>query len=67
MGNPDLGNKLLRLAGKMYMLLAETARTDGKVIEDAYTLAARMFMAAGNLKMARHAIDLTNAPLESSG
>lgn len=59
LGNPDLGNKLLRLAGKMYMLLAESAKSDGKVIEDAYTLAARMFMAAGNLKAARHAIEQT--------
>jgi CheY-like chemotaxis protein len=59
MGNPDLGNKLLRLAGKMYMLLAESARSDGTLIEDAYTLAARMFMAAGNLTLARHAIDQT--------
>lgn len=57
MGNPDLANKLLRLAGKMYLLWAESAQEDGKAIEDAYALAARMFMAAGNLKMARTAIE----------
>lgn len=57
MGNPDLGNKFLRLAGKMYMLLAESAWSDGKVIEEAYTLAARMFMSAGNLRLARLALE----------
>lgn len=57
MDNPDLANKLLRLAGKMYLCWAESAKADGKAIEDAYSLAARMFMAAGNLKLARHVVE----------
>jgi DNA-binding response OmpR family regulator len=57
MNNPDLANKLLRLAGKMYLSWAETARADGTAIEEAYGLAARMFMAAGNLKVARRLVE----------
>jgi DNA-binding response OmpR family regulator len=57
MNNPDLANKLLRLAGKMYLSWAETAHADGTAIEEAYGLAARMFMAAGNLKVARRLVE----------
>ncbi len=60
MGNPDLANKLLRLAGKMYLCLAESSPAEAEQaerIEDAYALAARMFMAAGNLRLAKQTIE----------
>ena len=49
--NPDVGNKFMRLCGKMYLLLAESA-TDPAVVQRGYTQAARAFLAAGNLSLA---------------
>jgi hypothetical protein len=49
--NPDIGNKFRRLAGKMYLLLAESA-ADPERIQHGYTSAARSFLAAGNLTLA---------------
>ncbi len=49
---PDLSNKLLRLAGKMYLCWGETS-DDGKAIQEAYVNAARSFIAAGNLQLAK--------------
>jgi DNA-binding response OmpR family regulator len=49
--NPDIGNKFRRLAGKMYLLLAESA-ADPDRIQHGYTSAARSFLAAGNITLA---------------
>jgi DNA-binding response OmpR family regulator len=56
MQNLDLSNKLLRLAGKMYLSWAETA-TDIRGIQEGYLGAARCFLTAGNLKLAKKATD----------
>jgi len=49
--NPDIGNKFRRLAGKMYLLLAESA-ADVTTIQHGYSSAARAFLAAGNITLA---------------
>ena len=49
--NPDIGNKFRRLAGKMYLLLAESA-VDAVAIQHGYSSAARAFLAAGNISLA---------------
>ncbi|MHB8462237.1 MAG: response regulator transcription factor [Vulcanimicrobiaceae bacterium] len=53
---PDLSNKLLRLAGKMYLCWGETS-DDGKAIQEAYVNAARSFLAAGNLQLAKKSVE----------
>ncbi len=55
--NPDLGNKFRRLAGKMYLTLAESA-ADPLTIQRAYSAAARAFLAAGNVRLATMSNDL---------
>ncbi len=60
--NPDVANKLMRLSGKMYLLLAESAG-DAVTIKHAYAAAARSFVAAGNLKLA---IDATGKATQAS-
>ena len=52
--SPDVGNKSLRPAGKMYVLLAESA-TDPSDIRRGYTQAARAFLSAGNITAATSA------------
>jgi DNA-binding response OmpR family regulator len=52
--NPDVANKLRRLSGKMYLLLAESA-PDAATIQDGYSNAARSFLAAGNISLATSA------------
>jgi DNA-binding response OmpR family regulator len=47
---PDVANKLQRLAGKMYLLLAENA-ADPASIQHGYAMSAKMFLIAGNLKL----------------
>ena len=59
-GNADLANKLLRLSGKMYLSWAETA-TDPGSIQSAYLAAARCFLDAGNIKLAKRSIDFAYA------
>lgn len=54
--NPDVANKLHRLAGKMYLSWAESA-TDAVEIQRAYAAAARAFLGAGNLKLAKKSAD----------
>jgi CheY-like chemotaxis protein len=49
--NPDIANKFRRLAGKMYLLLAENS-DDPAVIQLGYSSAARAFLVAGNLTLA---------------
>lgn len=51
---PDLANKLQRLAGGMYLRLAEES-TDTAKIQLGYTMSARMFLSAGNLQLAQEA------------
>jgi len=58
--NLDLSNKFLRLAGKMYLSWAETSN-DGKAIQDAYVNAARSFLSAGNLKLARKSVEIAES------
>ncbi|HXF32992.1 MAG TPA: response regulator [Candidatus Acidoferrales bacterium] len=58
--NLDLSNKLLRLSGKMYLCWAESA-TESKSIQDAYLNAARSFLTAGNLKLAKKSVDFASS------
>jgi DNA-binding response OmpR family regulator len=51
---PDLANKLQRLAGGMYLRLAEESSDTAK-IQLGYTMSARMFLTAGNLVLAKQA------------
>ena len=51
---PDIANKFRRLAGKMYLLLAESG-TSPETIQLGYTKAARAFLAAGNITSASSA------------
>jgi CheY-like chemotaxis protein len=60
MRNLDLSNKLLRLAGKMYLSWAETSQ-DTKAIQDGYLNAARCFLSAGNLKLAKKSVDFAHS------
>jgi len=56
MQNLDLSNKLLRLAGKMYLCWSETTQ-DTRAIQEGYLNAARCFLTAGNLKLAKKSVD----------
>jgi DNA-binding response OmpR family regulator len=56
----DLANKLLRLAGKMCLCWAETA-TESKSVQEAYLNAARAFLTAGNLKLAKKSVDFASS------
>lgn len=58
--NLDLSNKLLRLSGKMYLSWAENAE-DGKAMQEAYVNAARCFLSAGNLKLARKSVEIAES------
>lgn len=58
--NLDLSNKFLRLSGKMYLTWAEHSH-DGKTIQDAYVNAARCFLSAGNLKLARKSVEIAES------
>ncbi len=60
LGNLDLSNKLLRLAGKMYLCWAENSN-DAKAMQDAYVNAARAFLSAGNLKLARKSVEIAES------
>ncbi len=60
MRNLDLSNKLLRLAGKMYLSWSETSQ-DPKAIQDGYLNAARCFLSAGNLKLAKKSVDFAHS------
>ena len=55
-GDAELSNKVLRLAGKMYLLQAESSK-ESRVVQDAYLSAARCFLASGNLQLAKKSID----------
>lgn len=57
MREDDLGNKFTRLAGKMYLSLAETT-TNARAIENAYVAAAKCFLEAGNLQLVTKSIAL---------
>jgi len=52
----DASNKYLRLAGKMYFNWAEND-DDPAHVRDAYVNAARCFLMAGNLKLAKQSVD----------
>ncbi|MGH9306227.1 MAG: hypothetical protein ACRD0I_05000, partial [Acidimicrobiales bacterium] len=56
LGRSDTANRLLRTAGKRYLDVAETAHTPLRGIRQAYEMAAKCFLQAGNLKMAETAI-----------
>ncbi len=58
--NLDLSNKLLRLSGKMYLSWAESAQ-DAKSVQEAYVNAARCFLSAGNLKLAKKSVDIAES------
>lgn len=58
--NLDLSNKLLRLAGKMYLSWAESAN-DAKAVQEAYVNAARCFLSAGNLKLAKKSVEIAES------
>ncbi|GAC1498978.1 MAG: hypothetical protein NVS1B2_22420 [Vulcanimicrobiaceae bacterium] len=57
MREDDLGNKFTRLAGKMYLSLAETTK-NARAIENAYVAAAKCFLEAGNLQLVTKSIAL---------
>ncbi len=57
---PDLSNKLLRLAGKMYLQLAEDSK-QGSDISDAYVSAAKCFLLAGNLQLAKKSVSIAES------
>ncbi|GEM_PF-900007 len=56
MRDRDSANKYLRLAGKMYFSWAEHD-DDPAHVRDAYVNAARCFLMAGNLKLAKKSVD----------
>jgi DNA-binding response OmpR family regulator len=56
MGQDELANKLMRLAGKSYLSCAERA-SDPRISRRCYLEAARCFMVAGNLVLAERSID----------
>uniref|UniRef100_E6Q493 Response regulatory domain-containing protein n=1 Tax=mine drainage metagenome TaxID=410659 RepID=E6Q493_9ZZZZ len=56
----DLSNKLLRLAGKMYLTLAEDSK-QGNDISDAYVNAAKCFLLAGNLQLAKKSVSIAES------
>lgn len=60
MQNLDLSNKLLRLAGKMYLCWSETTQ-DTRAIQEGYLNAARCFLTAGNLKLAKKSVDFAHS------
>jgi CheY-like chemotaxis protein len=51
---PDLANEYQREAGNMYLRLAESS-SDNEKIQHGYTMAARLFLIAGNLAQAQQA------------
>ncbi len=53
---PDVANQLQRLAGTMYLRLAENS-TDTAKIQLGYTMSAKMFLTAGNLQLAQQATE----------
>ncbi len=59
-GNADLADKCLRLAGKMYLCTGESSG-DPKSIKDAYLNASRCFIIAGNVRLAKKAIDIAQS------
>lgn len=56
LGRSDLANKLLRLAGKHYLCAAEARETPLRGIRQAYEMAAKCFLQAGNLPLAESSI-----------
>ncbi|MDH2909985.1 MAG: response regulator [Candidatus Eremiobacteraeota bacterium] len=56
----DLSNKLLRLSGKMYLTLAEESK-QGNDISDAYVNAAKCFLLAGNLQLAKKSVSIAES------
>lgn len=59
-GNADLADKCLRLAGKMYLCTGETT-SDIKAMKESYLNASRCFIIAGNVKLAKKAIDIAHS------
>jgi hypothetical protein len=51
-GRRDHANKLLRLAGKHYLFVAESATTPARGVVAAFVTAAKCFLQAGNLPLA---------------
>lgn len=56
LGRTDLANRLLRLAGKHYLSAAETPQTPHQAMRQAYEMAAKCFLQAGNLPLAETSI-----------
>lgn len=52
LGRSDAANRLLRLAGKHYLCLAEGRETPVRALRQAYEMAAKCFLQAGNLVLA---------------
>lgn len=55
-GRADQGNRLLRLAGKAYLDIAEAGTTLPQGVFSAYREAARAFLEAGNLPLAQQCL-----------
>lgn len=62
---PELANKLQRLAGTMYLRLAENSRDTAK-IQLGYTMSVKMFLVAGNLVLAQQAAERAAPPARST-
>ncbi len=57
MGREDLGNHLIRLAGKHYLFVAESASSSSRATLSSYVTAAKCFLQAGNLELAGDCIE----------
>lgn len=66
-GRHDEANRLLRLAGKHYLCVAETPDTPPRGIRQAYEVAAKCFLQAGNLELASTSISRAMALDEALG
>ncbi|MGH9207557.1 MAG: hypothetical protein ACRD1G_13555, partial [Acidimicrobiales bacterium] len=51
-GRRDHANKLLRLSGKHYLMVAESPETAVRAVVQAFVAAAKCFLQAGNLPLA---------------
>ncbi len=59
-GNTDLADKSLRLAGQMYVRTGESS-ADPKSVKEAYLNASRCFIIAGNVNLAKQSIDIAHS------
>jgi hypothetical protein len=66
-GRRDYANKLLRLAGKHYLFVAEYPQTSMRAKVQAFVAAAKCFLQAGNLNLAASCIARATSSAEALG